>query len=151
MGTVHEGERPVSEEIIFGGDAADIPAGTYPGRLARVGVAESNAWGEFRTWDFELDNGSTVGGSSSMKTGSKSKTGRWITALLGRKPDKGENVTKAIIGRPCLVVVTENDDGWPQVADVLPPMSGSVAAAPGPATESAPAAGPTPIVDDLPF
>ena len=116
----------MTDEIIFGGDSTDIPPGTYPGKLAAVTTKTSNAYGDFRAWDFNVDTGDPlphlVGGASSMNTGTKSKGGRWITALLGRKPEKGENVTQAIIGRPCLVVVIEDDDGWPKVDDVLPPL-----------------------------
>ena len=120
-----EREEAVTDEIIFGGDSVDIPAGTYPGTLLSVNTKTSDAFGDFRAWDFELDQGHIVGGASSMNTGTKSKGGRWITALLGRQPAKGENVTAAIIGRPCLVVVAEKD-GWPAVADVLPPLASNV-------------------------
>jgi hypothetical protein len=118
----------MNDEIIIGGDAVDIPPGTYPGKLSAVSTKTSVAWGDFRAWDFLLDEGHIVGGGSSMSTGSKSKGGRWIAALLGRKPDKGENVTAAIIGRPCLVVVGLKDE-WPTVLDVLPPLAGSSTAA----------------------
>ena len=121
----HEIRRDsVTDEIIIGGDAADIPPATYPGKLTGTSVKTSVAYGDFRAWEFLLDEGHSVDGASSMATGSKSKGGRWIAALLGRKPDKGENVTAAIIGRPCLVVVGLKDE-WPTVTDVLPPLAGS--------------------------
>ena len=107
-------------EIVIGGDMEDIPEGTYPATLQSIETKESVAFGEFRAWDFKLDSGSVVGGATSMSTGSKSKGGKWIAALLGRKPDKGESVQ--LVGRPCLVVVVENKDGWPKVDAVLPPM-----------------------------
>ena len=90
----------MTDEIIIGGDQVDIPPGTYPGKLSATSVKTSVAWGDFRAWDFLLDEGHIVGGGSSMSTGSKSKGGRWIAALLGRRPEKGENVTTTIIGRP---------------------------------------------------
>jgi hypothetical protein len=121
----------VTDEIIFGGDSADIPPGTYPGKLVSVITKTSPAYGDFRAWDFALDEGHVVGGASSMNTGSKSKGGRWIMNLLGRKPEKGENVTSLILGKPCLLVVIEDDDGWPKVDDVLPPLATQQAAAPG--------------------
>ena len=107
-------------DITIGGDSVDIPAGTYPAKVSTISVKESAAYGEFRAWDFELDNGSTVGGATSMATGSKSKGGTWIRNLLGRKPTKGETVKLA--GLPCMVVVAEDGNGWPKVTDVLPPM-----------------------------
>jgi len=115
----------VTDEIVFGGDSTDIPNGTYPGKLKSITTKESAAFGEFRAWDFELDSGSIVGGASSMSTNAKSKGGRWIVALLGRKPEKGEKVGSAIIGKPCLVTVEEDANGWPKVTGVLPPLSAS--------------------------
>ena len=121
----------MTEEIVIGGDMADIPEGTYPATLKSMAVKHSEKFGsDFRAWDFELANGSIVGGSSSTATNSRSKGGKWIAALLGRKPVEGESIN--LIGRPCLVVVVEND-GWPKVDAVLPPM-----AAPAPLQPIAP-------------
>jgi hypothetical protein len=124
----------VSDDFVFGGDAADIPPGTYPATLSALGVKESDAFGEFRTWDFTLDSGSTVGGASSMATSSKSKGGRWGRALLGHAPQAGEKAN--LIGRKCLIVVGLDKNDWPIVTDVLPPM----AAAPQPVTAATAAA-----------
>ena len=142
----------MSDDIIIGGDSEDIPPGTYPARLAAVSTKQSAAFGDFRAWDFLLDSGSVVGGSTSMKTGGKSKGGRWITALLGRKPSKGESVGAQILGKPCLVVVVEKD-GWPAIEDVLPPMAAQAVSAPAVPAATAPpvAAGAPPISEDLPF
>jgi hypothetical protein len=109
----------VTDEIVIGGDMEDIPEGTYPATVKSVTVKESASFGEFRAWDFTLDNGSVVGGASSMSTGSKSKGGKWIAAILGRKPEKGEKVE--LVGKPCLVHVYDKD-GWPAVDAVLPPL-----------------------------
>jgi hypothetical protein len=111
------------DEIVFGGDSTDIPNGTYPAKLKSIVTKTSAAFGDFRAWDFELDSGSIVGGGSSMNMGSKSKGGRWIMALLGRKPEKGERVDAELVGKPCLVVVEEDDNGWPKVTGVLPPLT----------------------------
>jgi len=118
----------VTDEIVFGGDSTDIPNGTYPAKLKSIETKTSAAFGDFRAWDFELDSGSIVGGGSSMATGSKSKGGRWIIALLGRKPDKGEKVGALLIGKPCLVTVEEDANGWPKVTGVLPPLGSPTAA-----------------------
>jgi hypothetical protein len=130
----------VTDEIVFGGDSTDIPNGTYPAKLKSVETKTSAAFGDFRAWDFELDSGSIVGGGSSMATGSKSKGGRWIMALLGRKPEKGEKVGSEIIGKPCLVVVEEDANGWPKVTGVLPPLSAQDAPGRPQAPEVAPTA-----------
>jgi hypothetical protein len=112
----------VTDDVfVFGGDATDIPPGTYPAKLTSLTTKTSDAFGDFRAWDFTLDTGSVVGGASSMATGSKSKGGKWAMALLGRKPDAGERVT--LIGLPCLVVVSLDDKDWPKVTDVLPPLA----------------------------
>ena len=110
----------MTDEIVIGGDMEDIPEGTYPATVKSVTVKESASFGEFRAWDFELQSGSIVGGASSMSTGSKSKGGKWIAAILGRKPEKGEKVE--LVGKPCLVHVYDKD-GWPAVDAVLPPLA----------------------------
>jgi hypothetical protein len=137
------------EEFVFGGDSTDIQPGTYPAKLAAMGVKQSDQYGDFRTWDFTLDNGSTVGGASSMATSSKSKGGRWGRALLGHDPKKGEKAV--LIGRPCLVVVGLDKNDWPTVVDVLPPL----ASTPSPAPDSPPVPAVKPIEeadsDELPF
>lgn len=121
MGRDSEGETVSTDtEITIGGDSVDIPNGTYPATLDSIVVKESAAFGEFRAWTFALEGGALVGGASSMNTGSKSKAGKWIRALLGSKPEKGTTVQLA--GRHCMVVVEEDANGWPQVTDVLPPM-----------------------------
>ena len=131
----------MTEEVfVFGGDATDIPPGTYPAILTALTTKTSVAFGDFRAWDFTLDSGSVVGGASSMATGSKSKGGRWAIALLGRKPEKGETVK--LIGSPCLVVVGLNKDDWPVVTDVLPPLAKGAAS---------PVVAPGASDDDLPF
>ena len=110
-------------EIVIGGDMEDIPEGTYPAKLAGITTKNSVKFdNDFRVWTFVLDNGSIVEGSSSLSTNSKSKGGRWIAALLGRVPQKGESVD--VSGKPCLVQVIDKD-GWPAVGAVLPPMAGT--------------------------
>lgn len=108
-------------EIVIGGDMEDIPEGTYPATVKSIEIKYSEKFdGEFRAWDFELAGGSVVGGASSTSTSSKSKGGKWIAAILGRKPEKGEKVE--LVGRPCLVHVYDKD-GWPAVDAVLPPLA----------------------------
>jgi hypothetical protein len=108
----------VTDEIVIGGDAEDIPPGTYPGALTGTTVRHSDKFdSDFRVWTFQLDSGSVVEGSSSMHTSSRSKGGRWIAALLGRVPEKGEKPT--LIGCRALVSVILGDDGWPKVGEVI--------------------------------
>jgi hypothetical protein len=149
-------EAEMTDEIVFGGDATDIPPGTYPGKLVSIVTKQSAQFGDFRAWDFELDSGSVVGGGTSMAMSSRSKGGQWAVALLGRLPETGEKIGQALMGRPCLVVVGLNDNGWPKVTAVLPPLG--VQDAPGAPIYAAVAPEPTPPVnrapatsDDLPF
>lgn len=136
----------MNDVLVFGGDSADIPNGTYPAKLKSITVKTSNEFGEFRAWDFELESGSIVGAATSMSMNAKSKAGRWTVALLGRIPAKGESVDP--VGRPCLVQVTEDAKGWPKVAEVLPPLAGSPTAQPEAPT--APAAAPVALGVELP-
>ena len=108
-----------NDEIVIGGDAADIPDGIYTAKVDRIEVLHSKAFdSDFRAWTFTLENGSEVSGSTSMNTGSKSKAGKWIKTLLGRKPEQGEKIK--LVGLPCQVRVEEDDNGWPRVTDLLP-------------------------------
>jgi hypothetical protein len=142
----------MTDEITFGGDMTDIPAGTYPATLVGIATKTSDAWGDFRAWDFELENRSRVGAGSSMSMSPRSMGGKWCMALLGRKPEQGEAVGAAMIGRPCLVVVIEGDNGWPKVGDVLPPMAqGKARGKPTPEAEEPEAEAAPLIADALPF
>jgi hypothetical protein len=128
----------VTDDVfVFGGDATDIPPGTYPATLTSLTVKTSDAFGDFRAWDFTLDSGSIVGGASSMATSAKSKGGQWAIALLGNKPDKGQAVQ--LVGRKCLVVVELDAKDWPKVTNVLPTLADGATPkgrkAPGASTE----------------
>lgn len=124
----------MTDEFVFGGDSTDIPPGTYPAKITALGVKTSDAFGDFRTWDFTLDSGSVVGGASSMNTGPKSKGGRWAAALNGGVQYKGAST--ALMGRPCLVVVGLDKNDWPVVTDVLPPLAQGKVAAPSAAQKA---------------
>ena len=133
-----------SVEFVFGGDSVDIPEGTYKAVLQSLTVKHSQKNdNDFYAWDFKLANGSVVGGSSSMNTGSRSKAGKWGRALLGREAKQGEKAD--LRGKPCLVKVEINDDGWPKVTDVMAPMTEmKLDTVPDPT-------GPEENLDELPF
>lgn len=140
----------MSDEIVFGGDATDIPPGTYQARLAGIYRKTSDAFGAFLAWDFELSSGSIVGGATSENSGPKSKAGAWIAALLGRKLEPGERVTPDdLVGRDVLVVVGLNAQDWPKVDNVLPamarPMTEEARRSPQKAPGRPPAPGPVPV------
>ena len=127
-------------EITIGGDAEDIPEGLYPGVLDTIEVRPGVQFeGDFRIWTVKLDNGSTVSGTSSTAGGSRSKSYRWIKALIGRKPVAGEKVKLA--GLPCTARVEHDAEGWPRLTEILPPSQSS----------AAPVSDPSPAGADLPF
>jgi hypothetical protein len=123
-----------TERIVFGGgDAGDVELGTHAAVLDSIVTKQSES-GDFRAWTFKLADGATVGGSSSLSMHPQSKGGRWAVALLGRTPANGEDITEAIIGKPCLVSVIEGKNGWPKVSEVMARQRGEpvkpIAAAP---------------------
>lgn len=139
-------------EIVFGGDSADIPPGTYEAELLEIETLNSAQYGDFRKWRFALTNGSTVDGATSMSDNARSKAGKWIIAILGRIPTKGEKVNP--VGGKCLVQVIENSDGWPKVENVLPPMAAGSPTAKPEAPSAPVAVGVAPktvIVNEVPF
>jgi len=128
-------------EITIGGDAEDIPEGLYPGILDTIEVRPGVQFeGDFRIWTVKLDNGSTVSGTSSTATGSRSKSYRWIKALLGTTPTAGKSVK--LSGLPCTARVEHDAEGWPRLTDILPPSQSSAP----PASDPSQAGG-----DTLPF
>ena len=81
-------------------------------------AAKSDPTNIFRVWEFTLDDGRTVSGSSSLP---KSKGGKWLAALLGRVPEAGETVEP--IGCRCTIIVELDDNGYEKVTTVAPPES----------------------------
>lgn len=142
-------------EIVFGGDSVDIPPGTYEAELEEIETLNSAQFGDFRKWRFVLNqNGSMVDGATSMSTNVKSKGGRWMIAILGRVPARGESLRNLLLGGSCLVQVIEDSDGWPKVENVLPPMAAGspTAKTEAPLTPVAVGVAPkTVIVNEVPF
>jgi hypothetical protein len=108
------------EELSFGGDMEDVPEGWHAAILEDIRVVDNTKDGtQFRAWDFRTLSGTQVDGSSSLKAGPKSKATAWATAILGRKPVKGEGKSQ-LVGQPCNIYVAPNKDGWPKVTAVGP-------------------------------
>ena len=145
-----------------------LPAGIYDAKVTNLEVKTTDA-GTFRIWSFDV-GGEKVTASSSMMFGPKSKTYKWVTALIGRTPVPGEKLE--VIGLPCqLHLIVDEDSGYNKV-DTVSPSTGAARAAPaapaGPATpyhrvdpqdvgtapigQEMPPLGPPPMdVDDIPF
>jgi hypothetical protein len=96
-----------------------VEPGAYEAVCTDVEVREKDG-NNYRRWTFTLVDGSdkSVTATSSMSVSPKSKGGKWIAALLGRQPAVGESVE--IVGLPCTIGVTLNDDGFSTIESVLP-------------------------------
>jgi hypothetical protein len=123
-------------ELNFGKPIPKAQPATYPAMLVGIEPFVINeGTPEAKTlirWAFSLDDeidpetNSTLilDGVTSTATGPKSKMRPWVTALLGRSLDEAVTLSalKAqAVGRPCLVVVDINDDGYSKVFNVIPP------------------------------
>lgn len=107
---------------------------TYPATLIRLTMKElPSAFSETGKakaiiWTFGIEGSEeTVDGTSSLATGPRSKARPWIDALLGKATAsemmKAGGIRKtALIGRECTVLIAINDNGYPKVANVLPPQ-----------------------------
>jgi hypothetical protein len=103
-----------------------VPAGTYQAMFAGLEEKTSKRdGGLYFRWAFEArtaDGVKDVSGTSSANTGPKAKSYAWLSSLLGRKPLPDEVIDDdALVGRPCVVVLEQNDEGFSNVVDVLPP------------------------------
>jgi len=165
----------MSEEMTMTVGAVPIVAdGTYPATL--IGLEDFDApdfnnpedTKTLRRWTFGLDgevdadgNPAEIDGVSSTALGPRSKAYGWIEALLGRKLEKGETVTRSqLLNKSCLVQVAANEDGYSKIAAVLPALKARGGTSPAsqerfpdsPPLKLEPARSGTAIdVDDIPF
>lgn len=152
-------------------EVRSLPAGIYDAKVTNLEVKTTDA-GTFRIWSFDV-GGEKVTASSSMMFGPKSKTYKWVSALIGRTPVPGEKLE--VIGLPCqLHLIVDEDSGYNKVDTVLPaaratqaaPAAAAAQAAPvtpyhrtepqdlgtAPIGQEMPPLGPPPMdVDDIPF
>ncbi len=120
-------------EIVISSPSS-APPGTFPAKLVSIEDKTSKRDGNpYRRWEFTAltaEGPERVSGVSSVATGPSSKAHRWLRALLGRPPQRDERISVADLeGRPCVVVLETNDDGFTNVADVLPRVSEATVAA----------------------
>jgi hypothetical protein len=111
-----------------------VPDGTYPATLIGLEDFEAPDFNNpednktLRRWTFGLDgevdvdgNPAEIDGVSSTALGPRSKAYGWIEALLGRKLEKGETISRSqLLNQTCLVRVEQNDDGYSKIAAVVP-------------------------------
>ena len=130
-----------------------LEPGIYAATVTNLETKTTDA-GTFRIWSFDV-GGEKVTASSSMMFGPKSKTYKWVTALIGRTPVPGEKLE--VIGRSCqLHLIVDEDSGYNKVETVLPasataPRPVAQAPAPRPATDDGLPAMPDDFGDSLPL
>jgi hypothetical protein len=111
-----------------------VPDGSYPATL--IGLEDYDApdfnnpedTKTLRRWTFGLDgevdsdgNPAEIDGISSTALGPRSKAYGWIEALLGRKLEKGETISRSqLLNLTCYVKVEANDDGYSKITAVIP-------------------------------
>jgi len=123
------------EDIVFN-EAPDIEEGVYPAiltKLERVAGTNFDTGDpeDFMSWHFSVKNGGEtveLRGNTSMATGPASKAYKWATALLGRermsRTNLKLNVRDELVGAACSVEVGFKADGYPKIANVMPPAKG---------------------------
>ncbi len=95
-----------------------LEPGTYEAVVTAIEERTNKDGNPYRWWEFTTeDGGRTISAISSMNVGPRSKAGQWIAALIGRTPVQGESVE--VIGKPCLISVTINEDGFSQIDTVV--------------------------------
>lgn len=104
-----------------------LDPGIYPAKVTKLETKTTDS-GTFRIWSFDV-GGETITASSSMMFGPKSKTYKWVTALIGRTPVPGEKLE--VVGLSCqLHIIVDEDSGYNRVEAVLPSSNGVRRASP---------------------
>jgi hypothetical protein len=141
------------------GASTNIEPGPYEATLIAVNIkhlvpSQNNPNNEekmFYEWMFALDNGEQVAGLTSAFTGPKSNAFKYLVALAGADkvvPGTGFD-TDDFIGKRALIHIVLNDNGWPRIESIMPPLK---PAAPVAARPTAPVAVETAVeADELPF
>jgi len=99
----------------------DIPDGTYPAVLESV-IEDTGQFGKFRKWTWLVEAGDKIEALttySSAKTGTQTKSYRFLEGLLGKSPQVGERFEDPT-GTRVLVQIVRNKKGFPDVDAVLP-------------------------------
>ncbi len=73
--------------------------------------------GSYHWWEFTVEDGRTISALTGMSFGPRAKAGQWAAALLGRTPELNESVE--LVGLPCLIGVTVNEEGFSEVSTLL--------------------------------
>jgi hypothetical protein len=113
---------------VFEEPTSVAPEGKYPATVHGIHEMDGS-YGPVVRIDFKVTSddeaeGGQVSGLANKRFSENTKLGRWITAILGRTPNIGEEITAAqLTGKECCVVVRHKTsaDGkvFANVTDVL--------------------------------
>lgn len=145
---------PLEITITAGAPQTDIEPGAYEVTLLAIEGPRTilpqsgpNAGKEvdLYDWTFTLEDGTELQGSTSTKSGPKSKLYAWVTALLGGTPPPTEAKFKVddLVGRMAIATVTIDDGGWPRIQQLGPVLATKSRTKPQPVSATA--------KDDEPF
>jgi hypothetical protein len=108
----------------------DISDGAYEGTLLGIELCQptekSPNQKSWLKWTFSVYDGAEekeMTAASSCALGPKAKANGWITALLGRRLEPGEEIdTDQLAPKDCLLVIKNDpDNGFAKIVDVMPP------------------------------
>jgi hypothetical protein len=117
----------VTDDAIFTAPPP-IPTGTFPfvlTNIERVVLDTAEGQKELTRWTGSVDIGDggdlmQIDALSSLAFGPRSKARRWATVLLGK--DQSTVTKDELVGKHCLAVLTEDDNGFTRLADLIPPL-----------------------------
>lgn len=100
----------------------NVPPGTYKAQLVGVQDGIPTQYGTARRWTWLIDvngKGEELNDLTSENNGPRTESFKRLEVLIGRKPVAGETIEDPT-GKTVLLVITEKENGWPKVAEVLP-------------------------------
>ena len=109
----------------FDVSGAKIAPGIYQGMLEKVEVLPSpdpRYPGDFRKWHFLLNVGTEllpITATSSLNTGTRSKSYIWLSAILGRALRAGEHIDDPV-GKRVMITVADNEKGYSTIMALAP-------------------------------
>jgi len=100
-----------------------LPAGIYPARFAKI-EQQHNDNGDYWLWTFVARNGDLdveITATTSPRITPKTKSGKWLSTLMGRPMQIGEPVKfSEVIDTFCTIIIIINEAGYSRIDQVLP-------------------------------
>lgn len=127
-----------------------LDEGVYPGRLDSIEEGGDGQFGPFNRWNFTVKKPdgtfTVIDAIASAQATPKTKAFKWATALLGRKPNPGEQLD--LTGKLCQLHLSINENGFNKIEAVLP--AAGTKATPVPFDQTVEVAG-AKVAEPLPF